>query len=66
MEEINLSNYKNETKWGITNVKFNQEFQSGVNVNRIFLEYNGLQHYFEVKTAREFEIVELLDTLFTI
>ena len=34
--------------------------------DQIFLEYNGLQHYFEVKTAREFEIVELLDTLFTI
>jgi len=66
LEEINVSNLQKEVKWNNTNVKFNQEFQSDINVSKVYLEYNGLQHYFEVKTAREFEIVELLDTLFTI
>lgn len=66
LEEINTSNLANETEWRNINIDFYQRVNAGVNVTEIGFVYNNLQHYFEIKTAREFEIVELLNTLFTI
>ena len=66
LEQINTSNLQNVTEWGNISVRYYQMVKASVYVNEIALEYNGLQHYFEVKTAREFEIVELLNTLFII
>ena len=66
LEELNVNDYLNNDKWQGKKVSYKQKDMGIGFIYNLTLEYNGLQHYFEVKTAREFEIVELLNTLFII